>query len=310
MAMTARVQALLDEVRAQPLRRPARRALLTALWSLGRLEDARAAAWDWLETDREQEAAVVAYADALGRLGAGREALRAYASLAVLAPRRAGTHRMLAAMFEAKNERDAACSHRRAVASLAPQDGQAALDLARCLAGAGDWEGARQVAAVAAAAKDHAAAAEARRLIDDLVVRRPPTPSAATAEPRGDIVVEARWEGGEDLDVTLVLPSGERFAVGAPQPAGRRAVERPVGQQGQSEWLALARAGAGRYAVEIGRYAAAGAKAPIRGEVRVRALRTERSFGFEVQPGAVARLTELTVTRPPTPRFKYGPRFR
>jgi hypothetical protein len=201
-------------------------------------------------------------------------------------------------MFEAKGESAAACSHRRALASLAPADGGAALDLARCLLAAGDWDGARAAADTAANGKDHGAARDAQRLIDDIAVRRAPAPAARIAEPRGDIVVEARWEGAEDLDVALVLPSGERLAAGAPLPAGRRAVELPVGQQGQSEWLALTRANAGRYAVEVGRYAAAGAKTPVHGEVRVRALRTQRTFTFDLQPGGIARLTEISVSRP------------
>jgi hypothetical protein len=293
-----RVAALAADVRQKPLARALRRQLLDGLTALGQLDEARAAAWEWLQADREHEAAVLAYATALARLGAGRDGLRAYASLADLAPRSAATHRKLAAMFEAKGERAAACAHRRSVVSLAPHDGAAALDLARCLVADGDWDGARAAAETATRGPERAAA---RALIDDIAVRRPP--AAPATPPRGDVVIEARWPGDEDLDVALVLPSGERLAAGAPLGPGRRVVSAPVSPAGLAEWVALGWARAGRYTVEVGRYGAPLAKGPVHGEVQVKALGTRRTFAFEVPPGGIARVCEITVSRPAAARM-------
>jgi tetratricopeptide (TPR) repeat protein len=297
-----RLASLRAEVARSPLRRAARLRLVQALEQSGQLEEALEAARAWLKLDREHSGAVRAEAAILAALGSGRETLRAFASLADLAPRDARLHRGLASMFQAKGEAAAACAHRRALQSLSPSDGEAALGLARCLATQGDWDEARLAAQPALSARDRDVQREATRLVDDLAVRRPPPdemPSlAAGLWARDDLVVEARWDGTSDLDVVVRLPSGERLAAHAPLPRGARVSDQRSGGSARSEAVTLRSARAGRYLVEVSRFGGASAAQPVRGELVIRALRGgRRSVAFELPAGrSNTRVAEVEIT--------------
>ena len=84
----------------------------------------------------------------------------------------------------------------------------------------------------------------------------------------GDVVVQATWDGGVDLDVTLVDPKGRRAGVTSRMRGAR--VEGATARD--HETVALATGDAGPFVVEIARAAAASDNVPVRGKVIVRAF--------------------------------------
>jgi len=119
-----------------------------------------------------------------------------------------------------------------------------------------------------------------RALRDDAT--RAATEKALTAAPPsartgGDLVITARWEGGLDLDLSLVSPDGSRVS----WMGGRTDVRVADATSSAREQLALRTLRRGNYLVEIARAGAAQA-GPVRGTLELAVLGTKRSLPFEL----------------------------
>jgi hypothetical protein len=119
-----------------------------------------------------------------------------------------------------------------------------------------------------------------RALRDDAT--RAATEKALTAappasRPGGDLVITARWDGGEDLDLSLVSPDGSRVS----WMGGRTDVAVADATSTSTEQLAIRTLRRGNYLVEIGRGAAASGRL-ARGTVEINVLGAKQSLPFEL----------------------------
>ncbi len=198
--------------RQQPDSRERHRALVQALAYAGDLERAFQAASRWLERDRMDPEALVYMADLLGRQGRRAEAVRLLSGVVDLEPGRRDLHLRLAEAYDRIGAADRACSHRVALAALAPTDAAALGGALRCQRLTGRTESADRML---------------RGIVDDGLRARVETSSAlppAGEQASGDLIVDASWETPADLDV---VAGGARrkadLVAGRPRRRGGRA---------------------------------------------------------------------------------------
>jgi hypothetical protein len=129
--------------------------------------------------------------------------------------------------------------------------------------------------------------AATQRTVDGLLAEAPQDPSALT----GDFRLEARWDGGDDLDLAMLHQEGRMSWLGAPTKAVITA--RDV-QSTSREALALRGGSVGDYVVEITR--PAGHSGTIRGTVDISAPGGDhRSVPFTLD-GERVRIALVKVT--------------
>ncbi|HSJ99884.1 MAG TPA: FecR domain-containing protein, partial [Kofleriaceae bacterium] len=268
---------------AVPDSRERHRDLVQALSYAGEIPRALDLAGKWLERDQLDPQALGYRADLLGRDGQRELALRTLAGLVDLDADRAALHERLVRAYDHAGRAALACSHRIALAALAGKADEArrAADAVRCLRALGREPDA---ALVLRALRDDSTRAAAEKAL----TAAPPAPRLA-----GDLVLTARWEGGEDLDLSLVSPDGTRVS----WMGGRTDVTVADATSAAREQLAIRTLRRGNYLVEIGRGDAPSGRAihPIRGTVEIAVLGTKRSLPFELA-GARAAIGRIGVS--------------
>jgi hypothetical protein len=104
---------------------------------------------------------------------------------------------------------------------------------------------------------------------------------ATTAAPapvvNGDLVVDASWSGGSDLELTIVTSTGTRLS----WMGGRPGVTADGATDTTRERLALRRASKGSYLIEVSR-ARAGDTTPVTGRVTITLLGRSRTLDFRL----------------------------
>jgi tetratricopeptide (TPR) repeat protein len=258
-----------------PDSREAHRALVQALSYAGELDRADQLAARWLDRDRLDPLALGYQADLLGRAGQRELALRMLAGVVDLDPDRVEAQERLAAAYARIGRAPEACSHRIALSTIAPTDARAGAAAVRCLRALG---------------RDRDAALIVRGLADDAT--RAAADQALAAAPaaigKRDVVIAARWDGGDDLDLSLVTPDGTRVS----WMGGRPDLEVDDATSTAQEELALAAIKRGNYLVEIGR--GGPGRATVHGTIDVTVLGAKQAFRFELAPAqprvTVARL--------------------
>jgi hypothetical protein len=182
-----------------------------------------------------------------------------------LAPDDAKLHRRLAAAYERAGMSERACAHRVTLAELDEHDPSAVARAVRCLRGLGRDAAANR--ALAAAASDEVrsrASAEAGV---------PP----ADERQKGQLVIDASWDGPSDLDVSVVTPQGGRLS----WLGGRVGVFGAMATAAGRERLGLARLSRGNYLIEVSR-SQVGDQRPVRGTIDVSAHGKRRRLSFEL----------------------------
>jgi hypothetical protein len=255
---------------ASPDRRERHRALVQALSYAGELGRARDVAQRWLERDQLDPQALGYVADLLGRDGERELALRTLAGLVDLDADRAALHERMVRTYEHAGRLAQACGHRIAIAALQPTRAAASAGAVRCLRALGRAPDAELIL--------HAVPGAARAAVEKAVLIAPAAPPLT-----GELVVDARWAPGEDLDVTLVTPDGERVS----WMGGRGESRAGHATSRERERLAVRTLRRGNYLVEISRAGAspvwgAIAGSPVRGTLDVSALGARRSIPFEL----------------------------
>jgi tetratricopeptide (TPR) repeat protein len=254
-----------DALVKNPDSREKHRALVQALSYAGQLEEARDVAKRWLERDQLDPQALGYIADLLGREGKRELALRTLAGLVDLDPDRALLHERMINAYERAGRLAQACSHRVALVGLTAKEAAkragAAARCLRALGRSGDAE------LVMASLVDDKARTEAEKLA-----------TVAPVEPRiaGDLVIDGRWDGATDLDISLVAPDGTRVS----WMGGRKDVTVADSTARDREQLSVRRLRKGNYLIEISR-GDAGAST-VRGTLDVRVLGQKRSLPFEL----------------------------
>ncbi len=259
---------------ANPDSREKHRALVQALSYAGELDRAREIAAKWLERDKLDPQALGYTADLLGRDGQRELALRTLAGLVDLDADRIALHERMVKAYETAGRLSQACSHRIALSAISPRDMTAAGSAIRCLRSIG-----------------RTADAEIVRggLVDDAqrsAAEKAATVAAVERKVAGDLVVNAKWQGNVDLDLTLVTPSGERVS----WMGGRTDAIAGDASSNERESLALKNIKKGQYLIEITR--GTSSQGPVSGTIDVSVLGTKRSLPFRLTGShlTVARL--------------------
>ena len=250
-----------------PDSRERHRALVQALSYAGEIERANKLAAAWLERDRLDPQALGYQADLLGRDGKRELALRTLAGVVDLDPDRAAPHERMVSAYEHVGRIAQACSHRIALSSLAAKDSKAAAAALRCLHSLARNRDAEIVLLGLADDATRAAAEQAADL-----------PEAQSAVPHPDLVVDARWDSGADLDLSLVTPDGTRVS----WMGGRSDVHVSDATSTTNERLSLGSIKRGNYLIEIGRGGATATSGVVRGTLEIAVLGNKKSLPFEL----------------------------
>lgn len=204
----ARVEALRLAVTADPTQRTAHGNLVRAALRAGHaqsLEFARA----WAEVDPDHPAALMSLADAMAADG-DPMALRAYESVLEVQPFAERQHAELARAYESKGDLVRACSHRRAVVSIDPQDGGNHVELARCLA----REGRSREALDVVDDGTRRATSGSRELlgVSSELGARSVAPASFDLHGRAELDLDLTWSGEGDLELAVVDTKGRRLS--------------------------------------------------------------------------------------------------
>ncbi|MCC6749460.1 MAG: FecR domain-containing protein [Deltaproteobacteria bacterium] len=264
-------------VTAQPLRRSLRLAYHRQLVRLGRYEEALRHARSWAEIDGSGAEAVRALAESEAAALDQPRALRTYASLAELHPSSHRLQRALAEMYRRKGDLGRSCSHRWSVLALQPQQAAARTELARCLVARrlSRTEASRLLGrALGWSPPDDGVDPRVERLLDEADEEEG---GGAPALPSGTLVVSATWKVGQDLDLAIVTPSGQRITPLFVLRSGTVLADSVDGST--PEVLRLATLQDGIYRIEVAS-GHPGASPAAAGVVAVRAGAQRRDFPF------------------------------
>jgi TonB family protein len=267
-------------LRERPDSRDRHRDLVRALARAGAVDRALTLAEAWVDKDPLDTAGIAALADALARVGRRDDAVRMLSGAVDAAPDDKGLHQRLATVFDRLGATELACAHRESLAELSPADPAAAEAAVRCERTLGRPESAARVLA-------HVADAAVRARVEEAAGRGAAPPPAS-----GDLVVEARWEGGADLDLGIVGPRGARFS----WLGGRSTIGAHGAISRDHERLTLRHLPVGGFLVELARSSAAGPVGPVRGQLEIRALGQRRVVPF-VLDGARATVARVDVNQ-------------
>jgi len=250
-------------LRLSPDSRDRHRDLAKALARAGDLDRAREVVESWIERDRLDPEALISLADVMARQGKRDDAVRTLSGIVDLRPDDVSLQERLAAAFEQAGLAERACAHRVALAEIRRSDADSAVAAMRCESGLGRAPSADRILT----ALGDETARERARVAAAVPVR--PTPV------RGDLMLNATWSGGTDVDIALISPQGQRIS----WMGGRRGVVGEAGTNPGMERLGLRYTPAGSYAIEVSR-AVTGDTTPVAGQVEVTVLGTRRSIPF------------------------------
>ncbi|MEM9194959.1 MAG: VIT domain-containing protein [Myxococcota bacterium] len=267
-------------LRAQPDSRDRHRALARALARTGDLERALSTIESWMERDRMDAEALTYKADVLGRLGRQAEAMRTLSGIVDLDPEDRTLQDRLAKAFDRGGLVERACGHRLALADIHAQNlstgGQVRGVSRRTRTNAHDAAGAA-LRCVRSLGNADAAASILDALPNDEARQAAEQAAARLARPervRGEIMLDATWTGGQDVDLSLVSRDGSRIS----WMGGHRRVVGEHGLRVGEERLGL-RGAVGSYYIEVNRTNPAD-RTPVRGQIRVRAVDSTRTIPF------------------------------
>jgi tetratricopeptide (TPR) repeat protein len=267
-------------LRLNPDSRDRHRELYRALSRSGDVERALEIANAWIERDRMDPDALTARADALARLGDRDEAVRVLSGIVDLRPDDRALQARLADAYDRAGLMERGCSHRVAISELD----------ASSLSNGGDVR-ARNRRTDNRVFDSVGAALRCERMLgrNDAVTRllgalpsdeartQAEAAAAELAAPRtlrADVMVDATWSGGADLDVSIIQANGTRVS----WMGGHNNVVGENASRVGEERLGVRGLGAGSYLIEVSR--AGDDTTPISGSLRVRAIDGNRTIPF------------------------------
>jgi hypothetical protein len=259
--------------------------LLSLDGRLGELEEevARWSVRDPLDVD-----AIAAHADVLAREGKRDESLRVLSGV-LASPGARGLRDLDRAMATAyaRAGKPEACSFWIAAGELAPTDVDAVARAAGCERALGRASSAERWLT---SLPNDAARDKARPLADRYEGFARAREGAPERASWGDVVVDASWDEGADLDIVVIDPAGNRQAWSSRSPSVR--VEDP--RSSHHEALAISTSASGPFVVEVVRTDGGESRTPVHGTVRIRSLGETSSWRFELT-GGVAEVARLDV---------------
>ncbi len=254
-----------EALRASPDSRDRHRDLVRALSRAGHLERAEEVAREWMERDRLDPEALTYLADVVGRRGDREKALRLLSGIVDLQPESRVLQERMANAFERSNQAPRACAHRVALAEIRPNDETIVAAAVRCERSLGRPEAANRLL-------------DAVSADDRESVRQAASTAPSPESVRGDLMAEATWTGGSDVDITLVTPQGTRLS----WMGGRTNVVGEDARRIGHERVGLRRAGVGTYYIEVNRVDP-NDTTPINGTLEIRARDDRQRIPFRVE---------------------------
>ncbi|MFZ5894555.1 MAG: VIT domain-containing protein [Myxococcota bacterium] len=276
----------LEQAEQKSLREPDHREPLKKLYSLlaiaSDLGRAERVALRWSERDPLDADALTARADLAARRGDRTTAIRLLGSVIDARPGDAAAQRRLERLERWSGSPEAGCRHLVAAAELRQNDVKLLVDAVRCSRLSSDDIAVRELFASASeAARREAEAKLASPAPDDSLLN-------------GDVTIQARFDGSEDLDISLIDPDGLRVSwLGAPTRAviaARDVLAR------DREGLSLRGAKPGQYVVEVVRARPNGPT--VTGELDIRAAGSSQRVPFTLS-GARVSVALITVRMVP-----------
>lgn len=241
---------------AAPDERNKHRELARLLALQGDVDELESVLGKWNERDPLDADAVAWRSDLAARKGDREGALRiltgALASPTASAKESARLAQAAAEGYERTHD-PVACALRISAAELRPEDTEAVARAVRCEEALGHAKSAERFR--------RTFATPAQKSALEAAINRVGAEKADSA--RGDVVVSATWEGGEDLDLGVLDPTGARSSVVSRTP-GVRVVD--ANGRGHEE-LGISNAKAGTFVIEVTR-ATRGTR-PVTGNVKI-----------------------------------------
>ena len=249
-------------LRANPESRDRTRDLVQWYLRMGMVTSAEQLAQRWLEKDRMDAGALMALADVAALQGDAARSEALLASAVEVDHDNLVARDRMVGLYQAAGEAALACAHSVARAILSEGSPDHAVAAARC---AGDVE------------RFFAHLSRKNRKKADKALAKP----AAAPKVHDKIVVEASWDGGQDLDVIVLDPRGRRVS----WQGGAKRVAVADAKSLTHERLALSADKLGRYTVLMVHAEAGGAdaerSAPISGRLTVRSYNgAKRTLSF------------------------------
>jgi tetratricopeptide (TPR) repeat protein len=241
----------------------------------GDLGEAARLAERWLEKEPLDPEAITALADVEARRGHRDAAIRMLGSMLDVRPGDTASHKRLARLERWAGHAELACRHSIAMAEGKSQDLALVADAVRCARTIGMTQ-------VAEALLDAASASDRAG-----IEQRLNQPASDDALLTGDLRLEATWNGGPDLDLSLLDTDGHRVSwLGA---GTRSVISARDATSTSREGLALRGAAPGEYVIELTRGAGTGG---TNGEIIVTIAGSVRRipFNFDGDRKAVALL--------------------
>ena len=219
-----------------PNRREAVRKLYVLLSLAGELERADRVVESWVGRDPLDPEALTARADLAARRGDRERAIRLLGSVVDVRPGDIRAQRRLERLQRWAGRASVGCRHLVAAAELRRDDAALLADAARCSREAGDPELAERL--LSGAPNLRASAESLSR-----------KPRDADSQLAGDLKLEATWDSGADLDLSLLDPDGHRISwLGAPT---RALIFARDATSASSEGLSVRGAKPGDYVIEV-----------------------------------------------------------
>jgi len=276
----ARVEDLSRDVTRDPTKRTAHGSLVRAAIRAGHpgaMDFARA----WAEVDPDHAPALLSLADMLNAAG-DPAASRAYASAVEVRPFNKRQHEDLASGLSGKGDLTRACSHRRAIVSIDPQNVEHHAELVRCLNAARRADDARR------ALDDARSRAEGKRKVLDATFSKLEAELAAVALPpdvklhRGaQLTATVTWTGEDDLDIIVVDKRGRRLSALRPQNKVRV-------REGRNDETLTMRRVKGSVFVEVVRQSGAPVTTPVSGTLTIKTSSgRKKTVPFTLREGTI-----------------------
>ena len=256
----SRAQQTLSE---KPNSRAAHRSLVQALSYAGDLDRAYAIAAKWLARDRLDPEALIYMSDVLGRQGRREQALRLLSGVVDIRPDSVRLHERLANAYARAGDNRRACAHRVSLSEIRTTNVKSIAAAIRCQRATGQQSGA-----------DRTVAAVPEEGLRGKVLAAATIP-AVVEQAKGEMLVSASWQGGSNIDISVITPQGTRLS----WMGGRRGVRGSDASDLARERLALRRITKGNYLIEINRTDPSD-QTPITGTVSVRILGKRKRMPF------------------------------
>ncbi len=248
----------------------------------GHLDRAADVAERWSAKDPLDPDALTARADVAAARGERELSIRILGSVVDVRPGDQKSVFRLARLFRWAGNPELSCRYSLAAAETRSSDPRLLSEAVRCARDLGQAPVASDLMSLA----DDAT----RRAAEVFLSAKPIDPSTLS----GDLRLEATWDGGDDIDLSLLPPDGARVSwLGAPT---RAVITARDVRSTSREGLALRGGAPGDYLVEVTR--PSGHRGTVRGSVVVYAAGDRRVVPFELD-GTSARVALLKITTRP-----------